>query len=52
MMELDFQLALLAQLEALSKQLVASTLVPSNFNPVMASQCNLYGEDRTNDHFV
>lgn len=50
--EVDFQLVLLAKLEALSKQNASLTLVPINVNPVRALQCDLYGEGHANGHCV
>lgn len=48
MMKLDFQ----HEFEALLKQLIASTLVLANVNPVRSFRCYLCGEGHTNDYCV
>lgn len=52
MMELDFKLAMLAPLDALSKQISTSTLVPTNVNLAIALQYDLCSEGYANGHCV
>ena len=48
----DFQLPILAQLEALSKKLVVSTLIPLNVNLVRVIRCDFYGEVHANGYCI
>lgn len=48
----DCQLVMLANLETLSKEIVALTLVPANVNPLRALQCDLCGKSHANGHCV
>lgn len=52
MLELDSNTTLLAQLEIISKQLVATTIIPTNVSLVKTLRCDFCGEGHAIGNFV
>lgn len=52
MLELDTNVALLAEVDVLTNQLVGATIVPSNVRQVQALRYNFCGQGHANGNWV